>query len=126
LNEASERFFAIFAVLLSSEDMVLMLKQFYLFEDFLLLNFLSFSEFLNIGSIFEFFFSLLVKFFEVPLLLLFFGGLVRNLVSRVGDFRHGEIGVLVALEGDGLVPIPEIELVKGKLITHIIVYLVTK
>ena len=48
--------------------------------------------------------------------------LVNILLAWTGNFRHGEVGVLVGLERDGLIPVEEIEFVKGKLIAHIIVY----
>lgn len=122
LDEAAERPFTIFAILLSLENMVFMLEQFQFVKNALLLDFLSLPEIFNIGSVFEFFLSFLVKFVDIPGMFLGLKSLVDILLAGVGDFRHGEVGVLVGFEGDGLVPVEEVELVEGKLIAHIIVY----
>lgn len=99
-----------------------MFEKFEFFEEFGLLGFLFLSEFFDIGSIFEFFQSFLIEFLKVPLFVLFLDGLVWIELNGVGDFRHGKVGIFVRLEWNRLVPAEEIDLVKGKLITHIIVY----
>lgn len=102
--------------------MVFMFKDFEFLKKFGLLGFLFLSELFDIGSVSEFMLSFLIEIFEIPLLVLFLDGFVGIELNGFGDFRHGEVGVFIGLEGDGLIPAEEVELVKGKLITHIIVY----
>lgn len=83
------------------------------------------SESLDIGSVFEFLLSFFIELFKVPLFILLLDGLIGIEGNGLGDFGHGEVGVFVGLQRDGLVPTEEIDLVEAKLITHIIVYKVT-
>jgi hypothetical protein len=118
LNETVERSFAVSTVLFVFEKMVFVLEEFEFLFEFRLLEFLFIAELFDIGSVFEFLLSLFIEFLEIPLFVFLVEREVRIEVGRVGDFRHGEVGVLVGLEGHRLVPAEDVQFVKGKLITH--------
>ena len=125
LNEAIKRSFTVSAIFLFFEKMVFMLKKFEFLEKFGLLKFLFLAELFDIGPVFEFMLSLFIEFVKIPLLIFLLESKVRVEIGGVGDFRHGKVGIFVGLERDGLVPAEDVQFIKGKLITHIILYKLT-
>lgn len=125
LNQAIERSFTVSAIFLFFEKMVFVLKKFKFLEKFGLLKFLFLAELFDIGPVFEFVLSLFIEFVKIPLFIFFLESEVRIEIGGVRDFRHGEVGIFVGLERDGLIPAEDVQFVKGKLIAHIILYKLT-
>ena len=84
-------------------------------EKFGLLNFLFLAELFDIGSVFEFMLSLFIEFVKIPLLIFLLESEVRIEIGGVRDFRHGEVGIFVGLERDGLIPAEDVQFIKETL-----------